>query len=125
MPREKFRKGSIYESTTHGLVKYIGTDEYFGETTLRFYSITYNKDCYWKPSKVADHFVDEVRFEIAKLDFKPGDMLVVRIIENVTMDEIVRIKQRIEELLSPRINTLVIDKVVELSVISENDKNAS
>ena len=53
--KDKLAKGKIYESTTHGDVEYLGVDEYYGERTYKFRSITYGGVVYWKPEKLGDH----------------------------------------------------------------------
>jgi hypothetical protein len=47
--KPQFIENAVYESTSHGLVKYLGLDCYMGQTTLMFESIKYNRLCYWLP----------------------------------------------------------------------------
>jgi len=53
-----FEKGSLYQSLTHGMVEYLGTDTYYGQNTLKFKSIQYNTTEYWLPESLSFHFGD-------------------------------------------------------------------
>ena len=55
-----FVKGGIYQSRTHGTVKYCGTDRYCGQTTLMFKSLTYGGMNYWLPDQIPFHFNDKL-----------------------------------------------------------------
>jgi hypothetical protein len=57
LPMEpKFIPGGIYESTTHGTVEYKGVDNYMGDVTLHFYSITHKSDLYCYAKNLSSHF---------------------------------------------------------------------
>ena len=54
-----FTENAVYQSKTHGFVRYVGIDTYYGETTFKFYSVTHNQTCYWKPESLNRHFDEE------------------------------------------------------------------
>lgn len=53
---EFLRKGSIYETNTHGDVEYLGTDTFCGQTTFKFKSLTYGVLLYWSREDIEDKF---------------------------------------------------------------------
>ena len=50
-------EGKMYQSKTHGLVVYKGTDHYKGQMSLHFESLDYpDSCCYWLPEALHWHF---------------------------------------------------------------------
>lgn len=60
-------------------------------------------------------------FEIAKLELKADDVLVVRVDRPISMDVAERIRKHISPLLPQGVKTLVINPEIELSVLSRSD----
>lgn len=134
----KFKLGRVYQSKTHGEVKFMGRDEYLGVITLHFYSLDYGRDLYWKPEVLDRHLdilsgfpmacVDSiepkyqaVQFEIAKLALKPNDILVVKFIAGGPRDDAdaERFIKKIKDLLRIDAAVLCIEENIELSVIEK------
>lgn len=63
---------------------------------------------------------DVVRLEIAKLELKPGDTLVVRG-DFQTSDEFARMVERVRAIIPSGVSVLVTRPGVELSVVSPSD----
>ena len=51
-----FVRGGVYQSTTHGLVEYKGTDICWGNAALHFFSVGGGADLYWLPEELGEHF---------------------------------------------------------------------
>ncbi len=63
--------------------------------------------------------------EIAKLDLGLGDVLVVRIRERIVSAEAAhRIKQSVEEIVPPGARVMVIDRDIDLSVLTKAEIEA-
>ena len=56
MTEPKFQVGSVYQSRTHGLVEFKGVDNYCGDLSLHFHSVTYGIECYWSAGALHLHF---------------------------------------------------------------------
>ncbi len=86
----EFTIGSLYKSSTHGMVKYEGLDVFHGETTLKFTAIEFSQTCYWMESSLENHFKEE------KMDI-PEDF---KIEHDRLIDEIEPLATRLREIAS-------------------------
>ncbi len=61
---------------------------------------------------------EEIEFEIARLEMKPGDILAARVTHIVPSEAVARIRAYLERAL-PGTKVLVIDATLDLSVVSK------
>lgn len=64
-------------------------------------------------------------FQISRLALKPGDRLVVKVDAHVSMDQTKHIREMFSPRLPPDVQIIVIDKSIELSVLSTPSPTAT
>lgn len=64
------------------------------------------------------HGQSSPRFEISRLDLKPGDRLVVRFKERLPKDTVDRLKSSMEGVLPKDVKIMIFEGAPDLSVIS-------
>jgi hypothetical protein len=61
---------------------------------------------------------DDLEFRIAKLEVKPGDVLVVKVDDHITRDRALIIQHKLQTRLPKGVKALVLDKGIDLSVLT-------
>lgn len=63
--------------------------------------------------------MDLKKLEIAVLAVKPGDVVVLRLLDKLSMADKARLRDEVAALLPPRVGAIILGPGVELSVLSE------
>jgi hypothetical protein len=62
-----------------------------------------------------------LQYRIAKLELRPGDILVLKVLRHVSAEEAARIAERFQQFVGIQCRVVVIDEVIDLSVVRREE----